>query len=179
MGEAILIESDVRVSSIGFSRDAYFFGTRVESAQVHTAMIDPSGGGFLQDPRPVGDPGNSRTDHGAWSVDGSQLAYVRQEPSGLMLVVRAVDGGEERAIPLSPLWWIGEVVWAPDGESVLVVGVASGRAYVGRAVYRIDLTSGDATLVLAEKLELGAGLAVAPDGQALYVGTGRDGSNSS
>ena len=175
VGKAILIESDVRVSSIGFSRDAYFFGTRVESAQVHTAMIDPSGGGFLADPRPVGDQGSSRTDHGAWSVDGSQLAYVGQEPSGLMLVVRAVDGGEERAIPLSPLWWIGEVVWAPDGESVLVVGVASGRSYVGRAVYRIDLTSGDATLVLAERLELGAGLAVAPDGQALYVGTGRDG----
>ncbi len=47
VGEPVLIESDVRVSSIGFSRDAYFFGTQVESRQLHTATIDPIAGGVF------------------------------------------------------------------------------------------------------------------------------------
>ena len=96
-------------------------------------------------------------------------------PSGLILVVRAVDGGEERAIPLTTLRWIGEVVWAPDGESVVVIGMGMGRLDVGRAIYHIDLTSGDANFVLDVGEETAPELAVAPDGQALYVGEGREG----
>ena len=171
-GEPILIEPDVRVSSIGFSKDAYFFGTQVESPQVHTAMMDPSGAGFVADPRPVGDPGSSGTGHGAWSVDGSQLAYVRQGPSDEpTLVVRAVDGGEERAIPLSTMEKVWDVVWAPDGESVLVMGVARARLNVGGAIYRIDLTSGDATTFLAAAPgPFMGGFAIDRVGETLYLG---------
>ncbi len=171
VGEPVLIESDVRVSSIGFSKDAYFFGTQVESQQVHTATIDPSGGGFVADPRPVGDPGTPRTTNGAWSVDGEQLAYVRREQAGRTLIVRAVDGGEERAIPLSTMRNVADMVWAPDGESVLVIGLARARLAVGYSVYRIDLTSGEVTFVVAGP----AGLAVARDGQTLYLGRSRKG----
>ena len=172
VGEPILIEPDVRVSSIGFSKDAYFFGTQVESPQVHTAMMDPSGAGFVADPRPVGDPGSSGTGHGAWSVDGSQLAYVRQGPSDEpTLVVRAVDGGEERAIPLSTMQNVRDVVWAPDGESVLVMGLARARLNVGGAIYRIDLTSGDATTFLAAAPgPFMGGLAIDRVGETLYLG---------
>lgn len=171
-GEPVLIESDVRVSSIGFSKDAYFFGTQVESQQVHTATIDPSGGGFVADPRPVGDPGTPRTSNGAWSVDGGQLAFVRWEQDGRTLIVRAVDGGEERAIPLPTMRNIGGMVWAPDGESVLVIGLARARLDIGYAIYRIDLTSGDVTFVVGGPM---TDLAAARDGQALYIGRGREG----
>ena len=174
VGEPILIEPDVRVSSIGFSKDAYFFGTQVESRQVHTATIDPSGGGFVADPRPVGDPGTPRTTNGAWSVDGAQLAYVRQELAGRMLIVRAVDGGEERAIHLSTMRNIGHMVWAPDGESMLVIGLARAKLDVGYSVYRIDLTSGDATFIVGGPRQIG-GLAAARDGQTLYLARNRKG----
>ena len=172
VGEPILIEPDVRVSSIGFSKDAYFFGTQVESRQVHTATMDPSRGGFVADPRPVGDPGAPETRLGAWSVDGAQLAYVRRELSGVrILVVRAVDGGEERAIPLSSMQNVRDVVWAPDGESVLVMGFARARMNVGLAIYRVDLTSGDATFVVAGPgpMFMG-GLAIDRVGETLYLG---------
>ena len=171
VGEPILIEADVQVSSIGFSKDAYFFGTQVESQQVHTATLDPSFGGFVASPRSVGDPGTPRTLLGAWSVDGGQLAYVRQEQAGWILVVRAVEGGEERAIPLTTMQNVRDVVWDPDGESVLVMGFARARMNVGLAIYRVDLTSGDATFVVAGPgpMPMG-GLAIDRAGKTLYLG---------
>ena len=172
VGEPILIEPDVRVSSIGFSNDAYFFGTQVESQQVHTATMDRSGGSFVAEPRPVGDPSTPQTRLGAWSVDGTHLAYVRRELSGVrILVVRAVDGAEERAIPLSSMRQVFDVVWAPDGESVLVMGFARARQDVGMAVYRIDLTSGDATFVVAGPGPMSTGgMAIDRAGETLYLG---------
>jgi len=167
-GEPILLAPDVRVSSIGFSEEAYFFGTPVESEQVHTATIDPSGGGFVTDPRPVGDPSAPPTRSGAWSVDGDQLAYVRRGKAGYTLVVRAVDGGEERAIELSTMQFVQDVVWAPDGESVLVMGAARARQDVGVAIYRIDLTSGEPTFLVRGAYEAG-GFAVSRDGRSLYI----------
>ena len=168
VGEPILIERDVRVSSIGFSEEAYFFGTHVESQQVHTATIDPSGSGFVTDPRPVGDPSTPATLSGAWSVDGEQLAYVRRGQAGYSLVVRAVDGGEERTIELSSMQGVRDVAWAPDGESVLVLGAARARQDVGVGIYRIDLTSGKATFLVRGPGEAGQ-FAVARDGQSLYI----------
>ena len=173
-GEPILMEPDVRVASIGFSEEAYFFGTPVESQQVHTATIDPSGGGFVTDPRPVGDPGTPQTFSGAWSVDGGQLAYVRGGEAGYTLVVRAVDGGEERAIALSSMQDVRDVVWAPDGESVLVTGAAKMRLDVGLGIYRIDLTSGEPTFLVRGTTEEGE-FAVALDGRSLFIARGLEG----
>ncbi len=122
----------------------------------------------MTDPRPVGDPGTPRTLSGAWSVDGGQLAYVRQEEAGYILVVRAVDGGEERAIDLSSMQGVRDVVWAPDGESVLVMGAARARLDVGVAIYRIDLTSGEPTFLGRGASEAGA-FAFARDGRSLFI----------
>lgn len=128
----------------------------------------------MTDPRPVGDPGTPRTFSGAWSVDGGQLAYVRGGEAGYILVVRAVDGGEERAIALSSMQNLRDVVWAPDGESVLVVGSARARLDVGLGIYRIDLTSGEPTFLVRGTTEQG-GFAAALDGRSLFIARGLEG----
>ncbi len=167
VGEPVLIESDVRVSSIGFSRDAYFFGTQVESRQLHTATIDPIAGGFLVAPRPLEDPAGTHASLGTWSPDGGQLAYLGSRAGEMTLVIRAADGGEKREIPV-PLRGVGDVMWPPDGGSVLLAGHGIGRRNVGLAIYRVDLASGDVTF-LADYGELPGGFAVAPNGRSLFI----------
>ncbi len=172
-GEPVLLEADVLGAPIGFSRDAYYFGLSVESQQVHTATIDPSGGGFVVNPAPVEDRGSQA---GSWSPDGRQLAYIARRgmpPAGPILVVRAVDGGAHRELPLN-LAKVHDIVWAPDGASVFVAGNGGAKENVGPAIYRVDLASGEVTFLVRGPPEAG-GFAVSPDARSLYISRQRQG----
>ena len=107
----------------------------------------------------------------AWSPDGGRLAYLSRRGSNRAsaagaLVIHSVVTGEARDVP-TQIPVADQASWFPDGRSVLV---ASREPADGRwSFYRVDVTTGDAQLLLRSK---GFGLPgrrpqVSPDGQAI------------
>ncbi len=115
----------------------------------------------------------------SWSPDGTRLAYLSRRGASPIfggagpLVVHSVATGESRDVP-TQIPVADQASWFPDGRSVLVASREPAGA--GRySFYRVDVTTGDAQVLLRSK---GFGLAgrrpqVSPDGQTIvYVDRG-------
>ena len=118
----------------------------------------------------------------AWSRDGKFLAYYayRGGPRGAMgsttLVVRSVETGQERDIPLRLVMddtdGIAPPRWFPDGGSVLVVAGDDRSPSPRTGYYRVRISTGEAELLhfsggtgtIAQNPDL------SPDGKILYYG---------
>ena len=136
----------------GFARDgSYYYGVVTGTSNVYTAEFDPSTGKAAADPVKISLLHEGRSRGPAWSPDGKYLSYaVAREPGRRIqswtLVIRTVETGEEREIPL-PLTNYRRLVarWSPDGRSLLVAGrVGRGRD----GLYRIDPATGKTEPVL-------------------------------
>ena len=64
---------------------------------------------------------------------------------------------------------IGRLEWAPDGRTLIVAGA---RRTGERGIYRVDLDSGSASLLLAGQRPYAH--ALSPDGRTLFYGTGSE-----
>ncbi|MCH7824554.1 MAG: PD40 domain-containing protein [Acidobacteria bacterium] len=110
-----------------------------------------------------------------WSPDGQYLAYVsRRDPvpstgfesSGWVLVIRSVETGEERELPLKLTTKAFRPRWSPDGGSLL----ATARDHKGRqGVYRIDAQTGEVKPIVQMGPEATTSWADwSPDGKAIF-----------
>jgi Tol biopolymer transport system component len=85
-----------------------------------------------------------------WSPDGSQIAFgnvqFRRPPK--VYLVSASGGDSPKQIAPSN---IGDVdtdpTWTPDGKSIIFTRAPAGEQR-GQAIYRVDLSSGNLTLIL-------------------------------
>ena len=107
----------------------------------------------------------------AWSADGKHLAFQSCNPLGAgpcSLWIRSMDTGQLRELK-HKLGYFGSVTWSPDGRELLT----GGRDLKGRnqGLYRIDVKTGDAALVVPQSLG-GSSPQWGPDGTQVYYRRG-------
>ena len=110
--------------------------------------------GKVTDPRRASERPEGDTGCGEWSPDGKHLLYKftpRRPTQGErpMIVIRSVDTGQKREIPLPPgirvVWYA--MPWSPDGRSIMVMReVGSGSRW---ELCRLDVPSGRITSEVA------------------------------
>jgi Tol biopolymer transport system component len=152
-GEPRRIYSDIgRVEPMGFTQNGdCYFGFNRRNFYAYVAPFD-SESGELQEK-------SGRTLSGSiigaqWSPDGQYLAYAQMEegtPSPLQLAIQDLKTGEERR-PAENLRVSGPPCWSPDGNLILVTGVArdkfSTEARPRGGILTVDVKTGRTTEVL-------------------------------
>ncbi|MBM4186820.1 MAG: hypothetical protein FJ206_05840 [Gemmatimonadetes bacterium] len=108
----------------------------------------------------------------AWSPDGAELAFVRDDGRETSIVVRNLARGTERVVASDPGIEL-DPTFAPDGRSVFYSSAAAGDL----DVWRVDLNSGAKTRI-TEHAGLELKPQVHPDGKRLiYLGKRAAGQN--
>ncbi len=173
VGSPILLKSDFAGEPVGFAADgSYYVYRQTTSRNVAVATLDESGTGFETEPQYA----SSRFVHSAsssdWSPDGQSLAFKARSRDGAensVIAIYSVATGQERIVEpfprliLGPAFRPGPVRWSPDGQALYV---AASSLTGERGIFRIDLTTGAAQLVLAQDQVQNP--LPTPDGKAIF-----------
>jgi hypothetical protein len=148
------------MNPLGFTRDgSFFYGTGFFSRQdVYVADLDPATGRALSKPERISQRSVGRSGLAvAWSSDGQFLAYTRESGENVgrvdwttaRIIIRSDRTGEERElVPVPPLqreFSIVEMLWFPDGRSLLAQVIDSSRHLLFQ---RIDVNTGQVAPLL-------------------------------
>lgn len=170
-GEPELLKNNFGYYSevLGFARDgSCYYKTDTASGGLYNGAVDLETGKVLVPPAPVTTRYIGPPSGPTWSPDGSNLAYLSRRggigPGNNILTIRSTATGEERF--LSPrLRFVNQISWAPDGRSVIAVGITE----TGTGAFRIDTETSGITR-LADK---GLFPQLCPDGKTLvFFGVG-------
>jgi Tol biopolymer transport system component len=128
---------------LGFAPDGSLY-TRIDATfgRLFTGEIDLETGKVLAPPVPVMTRFTSPPTQIRWSPDGKELAYMSNRgsmgPANNFLMIRSAATGEERQ--LTPrLRFINQISWAPDGQSIIALGVK----IKGVGFFRIDAATSE------------------------------------
>jgi dipeptidyl aminopeptidase/acylaminoacyl peptidase len=176
VGDGVLLKGDVHgLAPLDPSDDAFFYTLTVDVPKIFAATIDIESGGFVVAPTPVTSIADGVPGPPQWSPDGRSFVYTQDIPTPRSysrrkrdIVLQSWDGRDRRVLTTLETE-IRQLMWDPDGESVLFRS--------GQALFRVDLLSGRRTTVIdvTDDEEL-AGLFpvhMTPDGRSLVgvVGT--------
>ncbi|MCX5646449.1 MAG: hypothetical protein NTZ17_17480 [Phycisphaerae bacterium] len=164
-GEPKLLKRDLGWDSevIGFAPDgSLYYKTVTRLGGLYTGAVDLETGKVLVPPAPVTTRYTGAPSQLTWSLDGRNLAYISRwgkGPGNNILTIRSTATGEERF--LSPrLRSVSHISWAPDGRSVIVLGLTGTEG----GVFRIDTETSAINKLVGE--QLWAPL-LCPDGKTL------------
>ncbi len=110
---------------------------------------------------------------GGFSPDGGRIAYTatRRNGTDFDVYVQDLDGEPEMVWEVSGYHGVAD--WGPDGSYLIV---ARYRSNLDNELYRLDLATGEATLLTPHEDEaLFSNVNVTPDGSGAYLATDRDG----
>jgi dipeptidyl aminopeptidase/acylaminoacyl peptidase len=111
---------------------------------------------------------------GGFSPDGRYIAYTATRRNGTdfdVYVQDIVDGEPEMVWEVSGYHTVAD--WAPGGRALIV---SRHHSNVNNDLYRLDLTTGEATLLTPHEGDARfSGANVTPDGGSVYLATDRDG----
>ena len=111
---------------------------------------------------------------GGFSPDGSRIAYTatRRNGTDFDVFVQVLPEGEPEMVwEVSGYHTVAD--WAPDGRALIV---SRHHSNVNNDLYRVDLETGEATLLTGHEGDARfTGANVMPDGGSLYLATDRDG----
>ena len=172
LGPPELVKEDIgRIVPMGFTRNgSFYYGVARGTSDVYVATLDPATGKLLAPPKKISQRfvgGNKGPD---WSPDGQYLAYVSERgtfpglSSSWVLVIRSVETGKERELPLKMTNFMAlQPRWSPDGRFLL----AAGKDHKGReGLYRINAQTGEVTpIVPGASTKSGAWH---PDGKTIF-----------
>lgn len=159
-----------RSKLMGFTRDGslyYGHNAFMNVGEVYTATLDIPAGKVVVQPTPASDRFVGSNTASDWSPDGQYLAFVsKRGHRSKVIVIRSVETGEEREIPLTVGRFVTRPRWSPDGGSFLV----EGSHKKDEGLYRIDAQTGDITRIV--RGEPGTSnisrWAWSPDGEAIF-----------
>jgi Tol biopolymer transport system component len=155
-GPPELVKPDVHVrSGTGFDdHGRLYYRTRVGSREVRIASIDPVTGSFgLSATSPFQDYAASGAP--AWSPEGRFLAAQFALYGRRMILIRSMETGEVRELPLPPR--ISNVIvmdWTGDGRWLFFPALHEGR----RSLLRVDVGTGAAESTVMEGLTWAVGV---------------------
>jgi len=144
-GEPELLKKDFGRDSkvLGFAPDgSLYYKTSTRLGGLYNGAVDLETGKVLVPPAPVTTRYTGPPAQPTWSPDGGNLAYLSRRgsigPENNILTIRSAATGEERI--LSPrLRFVNQISWAPDGRSIIALGIAE----METGIFRIDTeTSG-------------------------------------
>jgi len=169
-GEPELLKKDFGWDSyvLGFAPDgSLYYKTDTSSGRLYNGEVDLETGKVLVPPAPVTTRYTGPPFMSTWSPDGRNLAYISRMgtigPGNNILTIRSAATGEERF--LSPrLRGVAMPSWAPDGRSVIAVGISES----GSGIFRIDAET-SAITKLADQSRFAPRLC--PDGKTLVFVT--------
>lgn len=166
-GEPELLKKDFGYNVfevLGFtSGGSLYYKTQSYAGRLFLGEVDLETGKVLVPPAPVTTRYSGLPSQPTWSPDGKHLLYISRRgtigPGTNILTIRSAETGEERF--LTPrLRFVNQMSWAPDGRSVIALGIALGT---DTGIYRIDAeTSG--VIRLADR---GLCPFLCPDGKTL------------
>jgi serine/threonine protein kinase/Tol biopolymer transport system component len=146
---------------------ALIYGQTRVATDAITVSIDPATGAIGEErvDRAVAAYGLNMLAGGVrYSPNGTQVLYT---PTKGSVLIRASDGRARTIVP--QLADVGRLEWAPDGRSLIIAGARSANE---RGVYRVDIDSGSASLLLDGTRPYAH--ALSPDGKTLFYGTGSE-----
>jgi Tol biopolymer transport system component len=184
-GEPQLLARELGGELFGTGRDGTLFYSVFVGDRRNVMMADVDANLKLASvPRAINDRVVDGAVTGAWSPDGTQVAYyaapgVPPNTGGQKIVIRSVGTGQERELKAPILRGGGRtpsLQWFPDGRSLLVMGAEPEKAQ-GVGYYRLSLESGQSELLLRPA---GPGpnrdqVQLSPDGKALvFIEAGKE-----
>ena len=131
---------------LGFAPDgSFYYKTDTPLGGLYNGAVDLETGKVLVPPAPVTTRYTGPPSQPIWSPDGRNLAYISRRgsivPGNNILTIRSAATGEERF--LSPrLRYVNQISWAPDGRSVIAIGVTTGAEW---GIFRIDTETSEIT----------------------------------
>jgi Tol biopolymer transport system component len=155
-GPPELVKPDVHVrSGTGFDdHGRLYYKTRVGSREVRIASIDPVTGSFRL---PATSPFQDYPASGfpAWSPDGRVLAAQFALHGRLMILMRSMETGEVRELPLPPrISNVTVMDWTGDGRWLFFPALHEGR----RSLLRVDVRTGAVESTVMEGLNWAVGV---------------------
>jgi len=173
-GEPELLKKDFGWDSevLGFAPDgSLYYKTITSLGRLYNGAVDLETGKVLVPPAPVTTRYTGLPSWPTWSPDGRNLLYLSERgpvgPGNNILTIRSAATGEERF--LSPrLRFVNQISWAPDGRSVLALGITTGTE---TGIFRIDTETSEITKLADE----GVFARLCPDGKTLVFVKVKDG----
>jgi Tol biopolymer transport system component len=140
-----------------------YYRTETPSGGLYKGEIDLESGKVISTPVRITTRYTGAPFDLTWSPDGRFLLYLSRRggiaPGSNILTIRTDETGEERF--LSPdLRFVNQISWAPDGRSILAIGITEKET----GIYRID-TETSATKILTSGYKFIPKLC--PDGKTL------------
>jgi len=155
---------------LGFAPDgSLYYKTYTSLGRLYNGAVDLETGKVLVPPAPVTTRYIGPQNSIKWSPDGRNLAYLSRwgyrGRLNTILTIRSAATGEERF--LSPrLNEVTQISWAPDGRSVIALGVAE----TGKGMFRIDTETSGVTKLADGDVRFPN---LCPDGKTLVFEKGR------
>lgn len=169
-GSPLLVKANIGtlIRAIGLAKDgSLYYALAAQPQDVYVTDIDPATGKLSGQPKAIGGiVGSNRAP--SWSPDGQSLAYHGQGGGTNRIVVRSAKSGQEREIPTKLLLEnFAPVRWFPDGQSLLVSAFRD-KAESAVDYHRIDLGTGEPTLLRRGTVYTSRKPYVSSDGKTVY-----------
>ncbi|MDP3354011.1 MAG: tetratricopeptide repeat protein [Flavobacteriaceae bacterium] len=151
---------------LGFAPDgSFYYKTYTRFGRLYNGALDLETGKVLVPPAPVTTRYTEPPSQPTWSPDGRNLLFISHLGDGVgpeknILTIRSAATGEERFLSPQPhLRWVNQISWAPDGRSIIALGITETE----NGIFRIDTETSEIT-----KLKDGGFVPkLCPDGKTL------------
>jgi len=130
---------------LGLARNgSFYYKTQTSLGRLYSGEVDIETGKVLVAPAPITTRYTGPPSQPIWAPDGKSLLYISRwglaGPGNNILTIRSAATGEERF--LAPrLRFVNQISWAPDGRSVIALGITERET----AFFRIDAETSETT----------------------------------